>query len=298
LILDGWNEEEASGAEQIGLLNMALLQVSYDLNNKTPKFGYQAEAAFMEALTTPKRMHVASTEKLLSYLMSYFNSIKDEKRHKEVSAVANAYGFSSSNRRSSITRAITRKRVVFSVDYSGSMSGSKIKAAVENINNVFEKHIVDGDTVMLMHFSNYISVDFDLTVKSPSTNGFMLSKINSLTSPNGGTAFYDSIFEAINKLSMSPGTSDWIVALTDGEDNASRNKLDASLEALLKKSPNMGLIVIGVGIDVKTEELTKLTSMCSKGIYVSAAGDKKSIDKAFDQVIEIISQGAVVLEEV
>ena len=55
----------------------------------------------------------------------------------------------------------------------------------------------------------------------------MLSQINALTGPNGGTAFYDSLYEASSRLKNSSGSSDWIVALTDGEDNAS-NKTSLS----------------------------------------------------------------------
>lgn len=276
---------------------MALLHITPDSEKKSHKFDPEAEASLIEALTTPKRMHTASTEKIFSHLLTYFKFTKNEKSYGQVSAVASAYGFCATSLTAKAQSA-PNKRVVFCVDYSGSMAGSKIKAAVENINNMFEKHIQIGDTVMLMHFSNSVYVDFELTVKQEASNQYMLSQINALTGPNGGTAFYDSLHEASSRLKNSSGSSDWIVALTDGEDNASSKTSLSDLKSFFKSS-SIGLIVIGVGMEVEIAKLiTQLTDSSPKGVYVSAAGDKKSIDMAFEQVIEFISQGDVVLEDI
>ena len=252
------------------------------------EFDDEAEAALVKALTAPKRMHSISTKKILSYLLEYFKNALNERCYGQVAAVGNAYGFLS-------TVSKTTKRVVFCLDYSKSMSGTKIEAAIENIQNMFQNHIQIGDTVMLMHFADEISVDFELTAKSASSNEILLSKINSLVSPSGGTAFYDSIYEAVVHLSRSPGIHDWIIALTDGLDTSSIRTLSSVKRAL--SSSSIKLIVVGIGLDVQAAELIQLTTSSVKGVYVSAAEDKMSIDRAFKQIIECISQEALVLED-
>jgi Mg-chelatase subunit ChlD len=59
----------------------------------------------------------------------------------------------------------TVKRVAFVLDYSGSMSGTKIRTAIENINSIVTDHIQELDSVMIIHFNERIHVDVPLCQK-------------------------------------------------------------------------------------------------------------------------------------
>lgn len=188
------------------------------------------------------------------------------------------------------------KNVVIIVDYSGSMSGSKIRSAVSNVRMVFDKYIDDDDSVMLIHFTGSVIVDFNLQ-KKKANKDMMQAKIDQLTSPSGSTAFYSSVVEGLNALkAYRGGGSSWVVALTDGEDNSSRIT-HATLLERLEREKGADLIVIGVGSDVDESKLKPLAQATPRGVYIFAEGDKSSIDSAFGEVARII-QGQVVLEDV
>lgn len=97
------------------------------------------------------------------------------------------------------------KRVAFVIDYSGSfrwtlfvpiaftrhldigsMAGSKIKSAIENVQNIFQKHIYEQDSIMLMTFNGTVTTDLPLTRKG-GNESFISNKISTLVRPNGGT---------------------------------------------------------------------------------------------------------------
>ena len=178
------------------------------------------------------------------------------------------------------------------------MSGEKIRSAVENLQMLFDNNISVGDSIMLLHFTEKILIDFDLTVKSAANSDFFRSKIQALVYPSGSTAFYDAVNTALSKFKARPSDMDWIVALTDGDDNSSNITKDNLINYLSSAHSGLGIIIIGVGNDVNTEILTSIVkSRSQKGIYVSANGDKKSINEAFLKVSEIIIQGNVLLEE-
>ena len=128
----------------------------------------------------------------------------------------------------------------------------------------------------------------------------MRDVIQGLRNPTGATAFYDSVVIALSALEVAARTThngtNWIVALTDGEDNRSKIACDR-LAANLQSSAFLdGLIIIAVGEGVEKEALQSLCSSTSKGVFVFAEGSKQSIADAFAQVAQLI-QGQVVLED-
>ena len=66
------------------------------------------------------------------------------------------------------------------------MSGSKIKSAIENVLNIFQTHINDADSIMVMTFSGSVMTDLPMTRKK-GNEAMISSKISSLVRPNGGT---------------------------------------------------------------------------------------------------------------
>ena len=113
----------------------------------------------------------------------------------------------------------------------------------------------------------------------------------------GSTAMYDAINQGINALNNSntTNTNDWLICLTDGEDNSSISTNEVTAKKLLNS--NINVIMIGVGEDVKTTELEKIAKSTKKGLYIASNSDSKSITEAFGKVIAVI-QGQVVLEDI
>ena len=66
------------------------------------------------------------------------------------------------------------------------MSGPKIKAAVENIQIIFQNNIHMQDSILLITFNNSVFARIPITLKG-GNEGRILDKIASLTYPNGGT---------------------------------------------------------------------------------------------------------------
>jgi len=98
---------------------------------------------------------------------------------------------------------------------------------------------------------------------------------------------------ALQSLNTNKTSSDWVIVLTDGEDNGSCIKIN-DLTAIIAAS-HASIIIIGVGADVPVAVLEGLAKSSPNGLYISASGDSQGINDAFDKVIAVI-QGQVVLE--
>ena len=293
LFNEDWNPTETSAAEQIALSNVALLHVA-------EKNFQAAESAYLEAMILPASIHTSTATKILTALRSMYIDHKRPLHAEQVEALAKEFNFNLVGVGGAGTKGggyARPKRVVFCVDYSGSMSGAKIRAAIQNVESVFKDHIHINDAMMLIHFTAQVITDFGLMLKTKESEGFMLRAIQALNSPTGTTAFFDSVVTGLDALAPggSSNSNDWIIALTDGEDNGSHITHSALIKRL-KASGKANLIVIGVGSDVKTDELKALATATEKGVYLFADGNKDSIDLAFGQVALLI-QGQLILEE-
>jgi hypothetical protein len=210
-----WNAAEVAAAEQVALFNLACLK-------QQEKKTSEAEALYLQCLAKFDSMHLATVNSALVGLRSLYTEMKFSNRVDLIDKLADATGFKLSGAGTG-GGSVEPKRVVFMIDYSGSMSGAKIRTAVDSLRSIFTDHIHDDDSCMLLHFSNAVTVDFPLQVKrNDESASMMLGQINSLTSPSGGTALYDCIKEGMDALNASRTGNDWIVAITDGEDQASR----------------------------------------------------------------------------
>ena len=65
-------------------------------------------------------------------------------------------------------------------------------------------------------------------------------------------AFYLAIESTLQQMRRQKKSNDWIIALTDGEDNCSRTCTVNSITNQLRNA-DVGLVVIGIGSDVQTE---------------------------------------------
>lgn len=66
------------------------------------------------------------------------------------------------------------------------MSGSKIRSAIENVQNIFENHIQGRDSIMVMTFNGSAVTDIAMSPKSGNEE-WIANKIAALVRPSGGT---------------------------------------------------------------------------------------------------------------
>lgn len=201
----------------------------------------------------------------------------------------------------SIGSLLTRKDIVFSLDYSGSMAGSLNRSTVAKTAEIIETYVQGMDRAGLLIFNRAVERKFWLPA---SEKAQMLSITNKCTNPRGGTAFFDSIIAGLDMLAAGlreGGGSrvQWLVALTDGDDNSSSNSLTRVLSAL-RAVPDVGLIVIVVGQVTSAVELSRLCDPAQRGgpgVFIHAAeGGSAAVSSAFAQVSELISGAEVSVE--
>jgi tetratricopeptide (TPR) repeat protein/uncharacterized protein YegL len=280
---DSWNPEEIPIAIHISW---------YGLATYFHKIGdfEKAEQAYFESLIVSKKIDLAFVKKSLLGLVSLYS--KDfPKRIPSIQSLADAYGIKLSQQTVSSS---DQKRLFFSLDYSGSMAGSKIKAAVNSILSIYDTQISNDDQMMLTHFNDRVTVDFQFSSKSSARGNRKI--IENLVSPNGGTALWDAVIYAVESFSSFKRDTqfkNWIVLLTDGEDNSSP---DACINVLEQaKGYIEGLLIIGVGV-TNSQTLEQLCRITSKGKFMFAESDATSISEAFQHAMHVI-QGQVLLEE-
>ena len=190
-----------------------------------------------------------------------------------------------------VKAAALPKDVLFVLDYSGSMAGSRIKASTQNILMVFNEYIKDDDRVMLNHFNTQVYTDVPLGKKRDIAGKFV-EAVNRLSAPNGGTAFYDAVYGGAKTLGQSKGKS-YIIGLTDGEDNSS-NQNPQDCAKILKLNKVSGVIVINVEGAGDASGFNTIVSATSEGKVLTTSEGAEGIFKAFSEVAKMIS-GDVVL---
>lgn len=302
--------DESYSSKQIALYNLALLIEAKEkkrLEDKDITVQLQAVEVIIQhyliALTQVPVMHTNTVKNILitikRYLAQYSSAWGKNDFPQQIDLLAEQFDFQlTADKAGKGGGAVSgsAKRVVFAIDYSGSMSGTKIRSARENLEMIFNKHIHSDDSISIITFNERVTTILPLTMKRGNEET-ITNDINRLTSPNGSTAFYDAVHRSLMMLKSSTSftSNDWIIALTDGDDNSSMYSRDTLIRDIAAST--VGVIVVGIGSDVQTELLTQVAKASKKGEYVFAQGDKKSIDDAFGQVAEII-QSQIILEDI
>ena len=188
------------------------------------------------------------------------------------------------------------KQVAFLVDYSGSMKrvsdgSTLIEQALENVLNVFEEFIAVQDSVSFTLFDHQYNEIFPMSIKSAG----MFDKIKHSPPPKrGGTAFFDSMIALLDTFPAG-GRNDWIIALTDGEDQHSKQTLADCMTAVKKSHVNLFLI----GFMVSNKLAGVLKSITNEirtdkiGKYITAI-DKAALESAFADVATLM-EGPIML---
>lgn len=203
-----------------------------------------------------------------------------------------------------------KKDIVFVLDYSLSMNGSRIQKALTSIINVINEHVKPGDKIGFIIFNKECEVVFNLTPRGNDCS-HLKSQIMRWDSPKGGTAFYDAIMLALQEFhayTSHPNYTipfekifykpikriQWIVALTDGEDNASKTPY-LKLKKKLRKS-NVNLVTIGLNLSRNFMPIiANLCEATAKGIFIESAS-LADLDLAFKTLVSLVSCNAQTIE--
>ncbi|KAJ3052929.1 hypothetical protein HK097_005400 [Rhizophlyctis rosea] len=187
---------------------------------------------------------------------------------------------------------ITLKHMSLVLDVSGSMSGSFIRTCRSCLTTILSEYVSDGDTVSFMIFDSSIRQIFPPTTKDPSTLPKMLSDVQTAQNNWGGTAFWDALLSTLKTVTAMPtkdGRNKWIIALTDGGDNASDRDAYGKIFKLIKNS-GITIAVITVGPVPNSAEIRAACAASkNEGLFVSADASAEGIKKAFGKVVRAMT---------
>jgi Ca-activated chloride channel family protein len=138
------------------------------------------------------------------------------------------------------------------IDTSGSMAGDKIESARGALTRFVDDLNDREDEIFLYRFSNY-----PVLVQSWTRDRQrILSALDRLT-PNGGTAMYDAVSEAIPLAQQGQNRKKAIVVISDGNDTSSR--LD--IRELKQQIRESEVLVYAIGIDGEGEPTLRRAPM-------------------------------------
>lgn len=225
-------------------------------------------------LDTFKETNVYIQQTCLEYMDNSFSSMDKPNISAEIKKLKKKNTFS--------------KNIFFVLDSSGSMDGSPIAQCKKSIKNIVDVNLSENDNVSLVTFNTTVKEVFPFRNKNTYIREIHRDIDNNIN-VGGMTSFYDALDYSISKIG---GIGDnWIVALTDGEDNSSK----INDKYLIKKISSMSLniIIITVG-SIKTEKTIKqICESCNKkgkGIFIkSLTNNSQDISKAFENVACILS---------
>jgi len=130
------------------------------------------------------------------------------------------------------------------VDTSGSMAGEKWSAAVDSIDRFFRTMNDELDEFFLYRFSANVDLVADWT-----RDRDRLANAISRVHPNGGTAMYDAVAEAVPMAQSGQNRKKAIVIISDGNDTSSRLGV-TDVKQVVRQTE---VLVYAVGIDGQGE---------------------------------------------
>jgi VWFA-related protein len=126
------------------------------------------------------------------------------------------------------------------LDTSGSMAGDKIRAAQSALNRFLYDLLDRQDELFLYRFSND-----PILLQSWTTDRALLSRALGRIVPNGGTAMYDAVAEAIPLAEEGKNRKKALLVISDGNDTSSRVNV-REVKQLVRESE---ALVYAIGID-------------------------------------------------
>jgi Ca-activated chloride channel homolog len=133
------------------------------------------------------------------------------------------------------------------LDTSGSMAGQKIQAAEDALNRFIYDLLDKQDEMFLYRFSNVPVLLQDWT-----SDRQQIARALNRIAPNGGTAMYDTVAEAIPLAQRGQYRKKALLVISDGNDTTSRT----DVRDLKREIRDSEVLVYAIGIDGEDEEPT------------------------------------------
>ena len=169
----------------------------------------------------------------------------------------------------------TPLNIAVAIDLSGSVS-TRVGYEVEITTKFLRRVLRPGDSGRIIGF-NYVSYLIEDLAAAHSR----LLAIHR-REPGAGTAFYDAVIFACNRLAEVPETNrrDVLVVISDGVDNGSRSNFQDALQAAVRKG--VIVLVLFTGYDAPTRELHTLSEMTGGEFFnaVTVRGVLNALEKA------------------
>ena len=131
------------------------------------------------------------------------------------------------------------------LDTSGSMLGEKIAAAQAALNRFLFELLGPQDEVFLYRFDGQPTL-----VQGWTEDRGELARALGSVKPNGGTAMYDTVAEAVPLAQGGARRKKALVVISDGNDTSSRTKI-GELRSLIRESE---VLVYAIGIDASGDD--------------------------------------------
>jgi len=186
--------------------------------------------------------------------------------------------------------------MAFVIDYSGSMSGGKMRKARSNTKKLMDSQLDAQDRGTVIKFNSRVDILTPHLVYKADPS--LKRAVDSMTSPNSGTALWDGIGAALDQLDAEQGRLErekWVIVLTDGEDNRSQANTPTSLSRRIRNGDYM-IIILAVGVSGGDPQRNMQTVVDGNRLHDknSNIGELISIDnsaeleKAFQAIASII----------
>jgi VWFA-related protein len=130
------------------------------------------------------------------------------------------------------------------LDTSGSMAGDKIQNAQSALNRFLYDLLDRDDEIFLYRFSNE-----PILLQTWTTDRQLLSRALGRITPNGGTALYDTVADAIPLAQQGRNAKKALVVISDGNDTSSQTTIN-ELRTQIRQSE---VLVYAIGIDGESE---------------------------------------------
>ncbi|HKB11249.1 MAG TPA: VWA domain-containing protein [Vicinamibacterales bacterium] len=134
------------------------------------------------------------------------------------------------------------------LDTSGSMAGSKIQAAQDALDRFLYELLDKEDEIFLYRFSNV-----PMLLQGWTRDRQLLSRALGRITPNGGTAMYDAVADAIPLAQQGQHRKKALLLISDGNDTASATTI-REVKTRIRESE---VLVYAIGIDGEGESTTR-----------------------------------------
>ena len=181
---------------------------------------------------------------------------------------------------------IINKNLVFVLDSSGSMSGKKIQQAKEAARFIIN-HLEEKDRFSVIDFDDSVSLFSSELVSANPENKEKALKFIDKVEDSGGTNINEALLKALSLMSQG-GRPNYVLFLTDGQPTVGITGIGEILKNIAAaNTARSRLFVFGVGFDVNTELLDKLSSdNRGTSAYV---GENEDLEVAVSSYYEKIS---------